>query len=79
MSQELAEAVAAEVRRRMEEVGWSGRELARRTGIASNTLAVKLRGRSPFDVSELADVAAVLGVDVATITAAAEAAVSRAR
>lgn len=73
------QAVAAEVRRLAEGAGMSGRELQRRTGIAHNTLAVKLRGGRPFDVGELADVAAALGVDAATIIARAEGAASRAR
>ena len=72
-------AVAAEVRALSEAAGLSGRELARRSGLPSNTLAVKLRGVSPFDVAELARVAGALGVDVATITGRAEAAASRAR
>lgn len=72
MSDELAQAVAAEVRALAESAGLSGRALSRRSGIAHNTLATKLRGEVPFDVGELGDVAAVLGVDAALIMALAE-------
>lgn len=79
MSDDLVQAVAAEVRRLARAAGVSGRELERRSGIAHNTLAVKLRGERPFDVGELDDVAAALGTDVVTVTAAAVTAASRAR
>jgi len=43
----------------------SGRELAQHTGPPSNTLAVKLRALSPFDVAEPPRVPAALVLDVA--------------
>lgn len=45
VSDQLSAAVAAEVRRLLEERGWSARELTRRTGISQPTLARKLRGQ----------------------------------
>lgn len=79
MSEQLDQAIAVEVRRLAEQAGLSGRELARRTGVAPNTLAVKLRGGTAFTVGELADVANALGTDAATVTAAAQRSASRAR
>jgi len=64
VSEQLSRAVAAEIRRLLEERGISGRELARRTGIPSRTIAHKLADRTPFDVDDLQAIAGVLEVDV---------------
>lgn len=65
MTQEqLSRAVAAEIRRLLDERSMSGRELARRTGIPPRTVAAKLADRSPFDVDDLQVIAGVLEVDV---------------
>jgi transcriptional regulator with XRE-family HTH domain len=61
---QLSRAVAAEIRRLLDERGISGRELARRTGIPSRTVAHKLADRTPFDVDDLQSIAGVLEVDV---------------
>lgn len=73
MSEDLAQAVAAEVRRLLDERRWTGRELARRTGLAHNTLAVKVRGERPLDVNEVDAIAAALGIPAAQLIARADA------
>lgn len=60
----LTGAVAAEVRRLLDERGISGRQLAQLTGIPSRTVANKLSDRSPFDLDDLVKVCRVLEVDV---------------
>lgn len=72
MSEELAKAVSAEVRRLVEELGWSGRELARRTGLKVTAVSYKLAGERPFDLDDLAAIARVTGVRVADVIARAE-------
>jgi DNA-binding Xre family transcriptional regulator len=69
MSEQLSRAVAAEIQRLVDERGWSGRELSRRTGIAQGTLADKLAGRSKsgFDLDELDTVCRVLEIDLADL------------
>lgn len=69
MPEELSRAVAAEVRRLLDERGWSGRELARRTGIAQGTLADKLAGRSSFDLDDLDKVCGQFEVDLTDLLA----------
>lgn len=64
MPEQLSRAVAAEIRRLLDERGWSGRELARRTGIAQGTLADKLADRSGFDLDDLDRICGQLDVDV---------------
>jgi transcriptional regulator with XRE-family HTH domain len=69
---QLSRAIAAEIRRLIDERGMSGRELARRTGIPSRTVAAKLADRSPFDVDDLQAIARVLEVDVTDLLAWAQ-------
>lgn len=69
---QLSRAVAAEIRRLLDERGISGRELARRTEIPSRTIAHKLADRNPFDVDDLQAIAAVLEVDVTDLLAWAQ-------
>ncbi|KGH48248.1 hypothetical protein IN07_03335 [Modestobacter caceresii] len=64
MPEELSAAVAAEVRRRLEERGWSGRELSRRTGISQRSVVDKLAGRTAFDLDDVQKVSAALEVPV---------------
>lgn len=63
MSEQLADAVTAEIRRLLDERGWSGRELSRRADIKPTAMADKLAGRSPFDLVDLDRVCAALEVD----------------
>lgn len=74
MPEDLAKAVAAEVRRLIAERGWSGRELAQRTGLPTNSVATKLRGDRGLDFDDLDRIAEALGVTVAHVVARAEAA-----
>lgn len=48
--------------------------LAEGTHIPRSTLIRRLNGRSPFNVDELVDIAAHLGVDVVALVSAADAA-----
>jgi DNA-binding Xre family transcriptional regulator len=64
VSEDLSDAVRAEVNRLVAARGWSGRELARRTGIHQASLSRKLAGTSPFDLDDLPAVCAALEVDV---------------
>lgn len=73
MPEDLADAVAAEVRRLLAERGWTGRELARRTGIAHNTLAVKVRGERALDANEIGAIAAAFDMPPAQLIARADA------
>jgi transcriptional regulator with XRE-family HTH domain len=60
----LAEAVTAEVRRRMTARGLSARELARQSGMPATLVHRALAGARPFGLDELGQIAAVLGVHV---------------
>jgi transcriptional regulator with XRE-family HTH domain len=64
VTEELSNAVAEQIRRLLEERGVSGRQLATQTGIPQRTVANKLSGKSPFDLDDLAKIAAMLEVDV---------------
>lgn len=64
MPEELAKAVAREINRLLDEHGWSGRELSRRTGIHYASITRKLSGASDFDLNDLQKVCAALDVDV---------------
>lgn len=64
---QLSAAVAAEVRRLLDEREMSGRDLAKATGIPQRTIAGKLRGAQPFTVDDLDAVCRVLGVKVADL------------
>lgn len=72
--EELSAAVAAEVRRLCAELGWSGRELARRIGLSPNTAAAKLRGEYPFTFDDVDAIARAADVDPAEIVARAQSA-----
>lgn len=60
----LSTAVAGVVRALLSERGWSGRQLARETGINQASVARKLREESPFDFDDIQAVAQALGVDL---------------
>jgi transcriptional regulator with XRE-family HTH domain len=72
----LTAAVAAEVRRLIDERRWTGRELARRTGMSPTSMAMKLRGDARLDFDDLTLIAKECDVTVAFIVARAEAAVA---
>jgi transcriptional regulator with XRE-family HTH domain len=72
VTEELSIAVAEQVRRLLDERGISGRQLAAQTGIPQRTIANKLSGRNPFDLDDLAKIAAVLEVDVTELLAWAQ-------
>jgi len=69
----MVKAVADEISATAKLKGVSGRELARRIGMSSNTMAVKLRGGSPFDIRELTQVARALDVDLVVLIGRAKA------
>lgn len=64
--------MTAEIRRLMDERGWSGRELARRAGLVASVVAYKVGGERPFDVDDLSAVAAAFEMKVADLIARAE-------
>lgn len=72
MSEQLSRAVAAELRRLLEERGMSGNALAKATGMNQPTIARKLRGEHAFDVDDLALICPVLGVSVTDLMGWAE-------
>lgn len=76
MPPDLADAVAAEVRRIVAERKWTGRELARRTGLPVTAVATKLAGTRGMDFTTLQAIAQACGVTVAYIVARAEAEVA---
>jgi transcriptional regulator with XRE-family HTH domain len=55
--------VAANVRAEAARLGLRQADLAGSLGVSQETLSRRLTGRVPFDVDELVDVAAALGVD----------------
>ena len=59
--------VAANVRAEAARRGLRQADLAGSLGVSQETLSRRLTGRVPFDVDELVDVAAALGVDVAEL------------
>ncbi|WP_170861204.1 helix-turn-helix domain-containing protein [Trujillonella endophytica] len=67
----LSAAVAAVVRSLLSDRGWSGRQLARETGINQATVARKLREDSPFDLDDLQAIARALSVDLLDLLGAA--------
>jgi transcriptional regulator with XRE-family HTH domain len=69
--QQLSAAVAAVVRSLLEERGWSGRQLARETGINQASVARKLREESPFDLDDVHAIAQAMSVDVGELVYAA--------
>lgn len=72
MPEQLAQAVAAEVARLLDDRGMSGRELARRTGIPQRSMAEKLAGRRPLDLDDVAAVCRALDVTVPDLLSWAE-------
>lgn len=51
------------LRAKMVEAGYTQRSLAEKLNISENTLSNKLKGRSAFDVNEVRDICAVLGIE----------------
>lgn len=72
MSEQLSRAVAAEVRRLCEELGWSGRELARRAGLKVTATAAKLAGETAFGVDDVDAIAAAIGISPVDLIARAD-------
>jgi transcriptional regulator with XRE-family HTH domain len=68
---QLSAAVADVVRSLIADRGWSGRQLARETGINQASVARKLREESPFDLDDVHAIAQALSVDVLDLVAAA--------
>jgi transcriptional regulator with XRE-family HTH domain len=68
---QLSAAVADVVRSLLSERGWSGRQLARETGINQASVARKLREDSPFDLDDLHAIAQALSVDLTDLISAA--------
>ena len=68
---QLSAAVADVVRSLISERGWSGRQLARETGINQASVARKLREDSPFDLDDLHAIAQALSVDLTDLISAA--------
>jgi transcriptional regulator with XRE-family HTH domain len=68
---QLSAAVADVVRSLLSDLGWSGRQLARETGIHQATVARKLREESPFDLDDLQAIAAATHIDVAELISSA--------
>jgi transcriptional regulator with XRE-family HTH domain len=63
--------MAAVVRSLLEERGWSGRQLARETGINQASVARKLREESPFDLDDVHAIAQAMSVDLVDLVYAA--------
>jgi transcriptional regulator with XRE-family HTH domain len=59
------------VRSLLADRGWSGRQLARETGIHQATVARKLREESPFDLDDLQAIAHAMSVDLMDLVSAA--------
>ncbi|MGY1740285.1 MULTISPECIES: helix-turn-helix domain-containing protein [unclassified Blastococcus] len=68
---QLSAAVAAVVRSLLAENGWSGRQLARETGINQASVARKLREDSPFDFDDIQAIAQAMSVDLLDLMNAA--------
>lgn len=56
--------VAAEVRAQLARAQWTGRSMALRLGWTQPYISRRLTGEVPFDVNDLAAIAAVLGIPV---------------
>jgi transcriptional regulator with XRE-family HTH domain len=67
----LSSAVAGVVRAMLDERGWSGRQLARETGINQASVARKLREESPFDLDDLQAIARAMSVDLLELMSSA--------
>jgi transcriptional regulator with XRE-family HTH domain len=68
---QLSAAMADVIRSMLSERGWSGRQLARETGINQASVARKLREDSPFDLDDLHAIAQALSVDLTDLISAA--------
>lgn len=69
MPEELAAAVADEVRRLLADRGITGRDLSRATGISQSSMARKLAGTQPIDLGDLPRICDALGVSVTDVIA----------
>lgn len=67
MSQTTAEVVGAAVRAELARAGKSQNDLAAVLGVTQTAVSKRLRGVTPFDVNELAAVAAALDVDMSVL------------
>lgn len=63
----VAKSVAAEVRAQMARRQLSGKSIAREMGISQQSISLRLTGKVPFDVTELAHVARILGVEIVSL------------
>lgn len=68
-----ARAVTAEIRAEMGRQRFSNADLARILGVTEHTAGRRLRDEVPFDIVELHEVAAWLGVPISRLLADAEA------
>lgn len=69
MSQSTAEVVGATVRAELARAGKSQTDLAVVLGVTQTAVSKRLRGVTPFDVNELAAVAAALDLDMSVLIA----------
>jgi len=67
MQPDTQEHVAAEVRAAMGRKRISGLQLARACGLTQSAMSRRITGHTPFDVNEIAAVAAELGVEVGSL------------
>lgn len=72
MSEELSTAVAAELRRLMDERGLSSNALAKATGLPQTTVYRKVNGKQVIDLNDLSPLAAALDVSVTDLIARAQ-------
>lgn len=72
MSEQLSRAVAAEIRRLLDERGMSGNALAKATGIPQGSISRKLRDVAAFDLDDVQVICRVLEVDVTDLLAWAQ-------
>lgn len=72
MSEQLSRAVAAELRRLLDERGMSGNALAKATGMNQPTIARKLRGDIPFGFDDVQLICRALDVSVKDLIGWAE-------
>ena len=68
---QLSAAMADVVRSLLAERGWSGRQLARETGINQATVARKLREESSFDLDDLQAISQAMSIDLVDLVSAA--------
>lgn len=57
----------ANVRAEMARRGVTQETLARKIGLSQAAVSARLRGRTPFDVNELTQISAILGVPAASL------------